>query len=243
MRRFASVLAFALPVIVAACGSGSGTIEVSAASSLKAALTRYGASFGHVSFSFAGSDELAAQIRAGARPDVLVAANATIPRSLFKARLVERPVPFATNRLVLAVPAHGARVRSLADAARPGVTIATGSPQVPIGSYTLTVLRRLGHLGQAIRARVRSQEPDDAGIVGKLEAGAVDAGFVYVTDVTASKGSLRAIELPPSAKPRVVYEAAVVAGSGHSGRAKQFIAGLLRGPGAAALAAAGFGSP
>ena len=36
---------------------------------------------------------------------------------------------------------------------------------------------------EAILANVRSEEPDVAGIIGKLTQGAVDAGFVYVTDV------------------------------------------------------------
>ncbi len=38
-----------------------------------------------------------------------------------------------------------------------------------------------------------------AGIVGKLTQGAVDAGFVYVSDVRATGGKLKAIELPASA--------------------------------------------
>ena len=37
----------------------------------------------------------------------------------------------------------------------------------------------------AILANVRSNEPDVAGVVGKVAQGAVDAGFVYVTDIRA----------------------------------------------------------
>ena len=36
---------------------------------------------------------------------------------------------------------------------------------------------------KAILANVRSREPDVKGMVGKLTQGAVDAGFVYITDV------------------------------------------------------------
>ena len=43
---------------------------------------------------------------------------------------------------------------------------------------------------------MRSNEPDVKGIVGKLTQGAVDAGFVYVTDVNAAGDALTAIELP-----------------------------------------------
>ena len=56
--------------------------------------------------SFAGSDELAAQIRAGAKPDVFAAANTKLPDELFAEGLVERPRVFAANKLVLAVPAR-----------------------------------------------------------------------------------------------------------------------------------------
>ena len=47
---------------------------------------------------------------------------------------------------------------------------------------------------------MRSNEPDVKGIVGKLTQGAADAGFVYVTDVNATNGKLKAITLPPAAR-------------------------------------------
>jgi molybdate transport system substrate-binding protein len=234
-------VALAVAVVFGAAGCGEGnSLRVSAAASLRSAFTRYGATFGRVAFSFGGSDQLAAQIRAGARPQVFASANTALPDQLFAAGLVERPVPFATNRLVLAVPAHGGRVSSLAQLGRPGLRIAIGAPSVPVGAYTAKVLARLGAEGQKIRANVRSQEPSVDGIVGKLTTGAADAGFLYITDVTAARGALRAIELPRTARLAVVYAAAVVRG-GEEVRARQFVIGLLRGPGAAALAAAGFG--
>ena len=54
--------------------------------------------------SFAGSDELAAQIRQGVRPDVYAAANTTLPDQLHKEGLVGKPTVIATNTLVVAVP-------------------------------------------------------------------------------------------------------------------------------------------
>ena len=41
-----------------------------------------------------------------------------------------------------------------------------------------------------------------AGIVGKLTQGAVDAGFVYISDVRATDGKLKAIELPREPRSR-----------------------------------------
>jgi molybdate transport system substrate-binding protein len=135
-------------------------------------------------------------------------------------------------------------VGSLADAARPGVKIAIGAPSVPIGAYTRQVLARLGPAtARAVQANVRSEEPDVAGIVGKLTQGAADAGFVYMTDVRASGGRLRAIPLPPRAQPRVVYAAAVVRGTSHRAAARAFVRGLLSGAGRRALLAAGFEPP
>jgi molybdate transport system substrate-binding protein len=115
---------------------------------------------------------------------------------------------------------------------------------VPIGSYTRTVLERLpAAQRRAILAGVRSQEPDVAGIVGKLTQGAVDAGFVYVSDVRGAGGRLRAIELPGALQPSVAYGVAVVRGSEHAEQARAFVDGLLRGAGRGALADAGFEPP
>jgi molybdate transport system substrate-binding protein len=78
------------------------------------------------------------------------------------------------------------------------------------------------------------------GIAGKLTQGAVDAGFVYVTDVIASGGELKAIQLPADLQPDVSYGAAVVSGATNPEGARAFIDGLLREDGARALRNAGF---
>ncbi len=232
-----------------AAGSGGGDrgdLMVSAATSLKSALESYGEQFpgADAQFSFAGSDELAAQIRSGAKPDLFASANTKLPDALYEAGLVERPTVFAANRLVLAVPARDAKVRSLADLARRGVTLVVGSESVPVGAYTRRVLDRLGAQQRArILANVRSNEPDVGGISAKLTQGAADAGFLYVTDVTAAKGRLRAIELPARLRPGVAYAIAIVKGARHRAAARAFVAGLLDGAGARALDRAGFAPP
>jgi molybdate transport system substrate-binding protein len=247
MKRALALLAL---VLVAGCGSGGSSsssshpqLIVSAASSLKDALTNYGSEFkpATVRLSFAGSDELAAQIRAGGKADVFASANTKLPNQLFSEGKVERPVKFTANRLVLAVPARGGNVNSLDDLVKPGVKVAIGAPSVPIGSYTRQVLAGLPAIERnRILANVKTQEPDVTGIVGKLTQGAVDAGFVYITDVRATKGALKAIQLPPKLQPTVVYEAAVVKGTTHEPQAKAFVAGLAHGEGQTALRQAGF---
>ena len=230
-------------VLLVGCGGGSdGRLTVSAASSLKTAFEKYEPD---ARYSFAGSDVLAAQIKGGARPDVFAAANTALPQDLFKAGLVEKPVVFAGNRLVVAVPAGAsAKVKALADLERPGVTIAAGSATVPIGSYTREVISRLPPArAKKVLANVRSNEPDVAGVVGKVTEGAVDAGFVYATDVQAAGGKLTAIQLPASLQPKVAYGVAVVKGTKRHGEAARFVSGLLNGEGAAALMEAGFDPP
>ncbi|HVF79591.1 MAG TPA: molybdate ABC transporter substrate-binding protein [Solirubrobacteraceae bacterium] len=244
----------AVAVAVAGCGSDDastandrGEVVVSAATSLKSAFTSYGEQLtaAEAQFSFAGSDELAAQIRSGAKPDVFASANTKLPDALFEEGLVERPQVFASNRLVLAVPsAKSSRITALDDVTTKGVTIVIGSESVPIGAYTRKVLDRLAPADRAgILANVRSNEPDVGGISAKLTQGAADAGFLYVTDVVATNGRLKAIELPTELQPEVAYGVAIVKGAAHRSEAQAFVAGLLDGAGADALDKAGFKPP
>jgi molybdate transport system substrate-binding protein len=80
------------------------------------------------------------------------------------------------------------------------------------------------------------------GIVGKLTQGAADAGFVYVTDVNATNGQLKAIELPPEFEPQVTYAAGVVDGAKQPDQAQAYVDGLVEGGCADALQEAGFGA-
>ena len=124
------------------------------------------------------------------------------------------------------------------------MTIAIGDEGVPVGDYTREVLAGLPEdQSKAILDNVRSLEPDVAGIVGKLSQGAVDAGFVYITDVVATDGALTAIDLPVDLQPDVAYGVAVVEGAENPEGAQEFIDGLLDGAGADALADAGFKPP
>jgi molybdate transport system substrate-binding protein len=246
VRRLAAA-ALAGAALIAGCGGGSdeGTLTVSAAASLKAAFTEYGRAWdeGEVRLSFAGSDELAAQIRQGIRPDVFAAANTKLPDALYEEGLVEKPVVFAGNRLVMAVPASS-DIESIEDLARDGRKLAAGSKSVPVGEYTRTVIGRLDPATRdAILANVRSEEPDVKGVVGKVSQGAVDAGFVYVTDVAAADGKLKAVELPASLQPSVAYGVAVVKGAGNPDAARRFVEGLVDGDGSRILREAGFERP
>ena len=236
-----------LSMCVSGCGSDDPErLVVSAASSMTDALEKCAPQFGRaenadVRLSLAGSDELAAQIRQGANVDVYAAANTALPDELHADDLLEQPVEFATNEFVLAVP-KDSDIDSIDDLARDGTAVVVGSESVPIGAYTRATLAKLPR-GQeeAILANVRSNEPDVKGIVGKLTQGAADAGFVYVTDVNATSGELKAIELPASLEPQVSYGAGVVKTAQRPELAQRFVHGLADGDCAGALEDAGFG--
>jgi molybdate transport system substrate-binding protein len=246
MRRLFALGAVGLILGAGACGDDKPSLKVSAAASLKTAFEQSADSFdaADVSFSFAGSDELAAQIRQGLKPDVYAAANAQLPNDLYREGLVEKPLQIASNRIIVAVPRGSNKVKSLADLAKPGVTIAAGAARVPIGSYTRVALRRMPDaLARGIERNIRSNEPDVAGIVGKVSQGAVDAGFVYVTDVRQAGGRLVPIEVPERFQPIVVYAAAVVKDAPNAAEAREYVQWLRTGAGHDALLDAGFGNP
>ena len=248
MRVAAGIAAALIVAALAGCGgSDQQELRISAASSLQSAFTKYaerGFPEVDVHQSFAGSDALAAQIEQGARPDVFASANTSYPQQLYAKGLVQRPIVFARNRLVLAVPA-GSDLHSLSDAAAPGTSVVIGDPQVPIGSYTREVLGRLPAAERmAILANVRSQEPEVSSIVGKLTEGAADTGFVYFTDVSAAGARLRAIPLPASLQPDVAYGIAIVKDAPNPELAHRFVHGLMPGgKGASLLGQAGFLPP
>lgn len=244
--RLPAVFALLAAFVLSACGgdgAASGSrVVISAASSLEPAFGAYAQRTGlDAKQSFAGSDTLAAQIRQGVRPDLYAAANTSLPEQLYREGLVSKPIVFATNSLVLAVPGDS-KITSLHEVAGQGVTVAIGDQGVPVGNYTREILDRLpASESSAILDNVRSQEPDVAGIVGKLSEGAVDAGFVYVTDVEAAAGRLRAIELPSKLQPDVAYAIVTVKGASNPTAARAFVAGLLSRQGRGALRSAGFG--
>jgi molybdate transport system substrate-binding protein len=252
LRRAVTAIAV-LGALVAGCGSDdeeqTGEDEprlvVSAASSMTEALTACAKNYpdAELKLQFAGSDELAAQIRQGVKPDVFAAANTRLPEELNAEGLLSKPVVFATNEFVLAVREDSA-IAGLKDLTAEDVQIAIGSESVPIGEYTRESLAKLpAAQEEGILANVRSNEPDVKGIIGKLTQGAADAGFVYVTDVNATDGALEALELPATLEPQATYGAGVVAGAREPEAAQAFVDGLVDGPCADALRGAGFGAP
>jgi molybdate transport system substrate-binding protein len=194
-------------------------------------------------YNFAGSDALAAQIRLGAPADIFAAASPDTPQALYRAGLVERPVTFATNKLVLAVPtANPAGITSVYDLERPGIKLIIGTPTVPIGVYTRQVLGDLG-ITSAVLPQVVSQEKDVKALSAKVALGTADAGFMYVTDARAVAGQVKLIPVPVWAQPPVRYQIAIVKNSSNRAGAAAFIKRLTSTAGRKLLVDNGFGVP
>jgi molybdate transport system substrate-binding protein len=197
----------------------------------------------HPHYSFAGSDQLALQIRQGAAADVYASASPKHAELLFRDGLVRRPLVFATNRLVVLVPrANPARIRSVYDLRRDGVKVVIGDRSVPIGTYTRQILDTLG-IADAVTKNVVSEEQDVKGIVAKVALGEADAGFVYATDAKAVSGKARTVALPQWAQPPIRYEVAVVKATKHLAAARAFVRRVLSPRGRQLLKRAGFGLP
>jgi molybdate transport system substrate-binding protein len=240
MKRVVVLLAACALLVTGPAGARStDRLTIFAAASLTEAFQAFDP---NESYSFTGSNTLAAQIKQGAPADVFASASPQYTQDLYRQGLVGKPVTFASNRLVLIVPrSNPAGITSVFDLARKDVKLVVAAPAVPVGSYTRTVLRKMGLT--SVLAKVVSQESDVKGVVGKVAFGQADAGFVYVTDVKPVAGDVTAIRIPAWAQPRVRYEIAVVSSSTRKVDAQKWLASVLSKRGRAALLKAGFGAP
>jgi molybdate transport system substrate-binding protein len=232
--------------LVAAEPAGAAEIVVSAAASLTDALRELEPGFEtahpgtEVTLNFAASGVLRAQIEQGAPADVFVSADLVEMEKLRKADLIEGWKILARGELVLAVPAGDKATRGLEDLKRPELKrIGLGSPQtVPAGRYALQSLERLGYWTQVQARAVYGESVRQ--VLQYLEAGAVEAGFVYRTDALKSTGVRVVVGVPGEAHDPIVYPIAVVRRTAQAELAKSFVDFLLSETGQKAFARFGF---
>ena len=240
MKKRLALVVLALAVlassVTASARSQSASLTIYAAASLTDVFRAFDPS---PKYSFAGSNALETQIRNGAPADVFASAAPLNTQRLFKQGLVDRPVTFTSNRLVLIVPkSNPADLGSVYDLKRKPVKLVVAGAAVPVGSYTRTVLRKMGL--SSVLSKVVSQEIDVRAVTSKVALGQADAGFVYITDAKSVADRVSVIRIPAWAQPRVRYEISVVSKSSNKTAARAWIKALLGPKGQAALKQYGF---
>ncbi|MGW0121523.1 molybdate ABC transporter substrate-binding protein [Streptomyces sp. NPDC003327] len=260
-RRAAAVaLTAALLTPLSACGNddadketgGSGAsgsaaprteLTVLAAASLTDVFTTAGAAYEkarpgtEITFSFAGSQELVAQVSQGSPADVLVTADTT---SMDKVKAdTGAPVIIARNRLVIATgEGNPHQVGGLKDLADTKLKVVLAAPEVPAGKYSRKILD-----AQKITVKPVSQEPNVRAVLSKVELGEADAGLVYRTDAESAKDKVDAVEIPDAQNAIAQYPAAALKDSENAGAAAAFVAWLSSPEGQKILRDAGFQQP
>ncbi|NNM46872.1 molybdate ABC transporter substrate-binding protein [Knoellia koreensis] len=267
-RVLAAVAAPLLALTLAGCGSGDesprgggssptssvtagggepkGDLTVFAAASLKKTFTQIGSRFEQdhpgtkVTFNFAGSSDLVAQLQQGAPADVFASADEkNMAKATGDSLTAAAPVDFASNTLEIAVPpGNPAKIATLADLTRPGVKVVVCAPEVPCGSAATKV-----ETAAAIDLKPVSEEQNVTDVLGKVIAGEADAGLVYVTDVKGAGDKVEGIEFPQSSAAVNVYPIATLKGAQNKALADAFVAAVTSASGQGVLADAGFGKP
>jgi molybdate transport system substrate-binding protein len=256
-RTAKSVLAAALLVplvtpLVAGCGNSgksddakpsTTTITVLAAASLTDVFQQAGNAYEKthpgtkVKFSFAGSQELASQVRQGAPADALVTADTKTMDGLKSE--TDAPRVIAKNRLTIATAKGNPKgVKGLSDLSRDDLKVVLAAPEVPVGRYSKKVLDQ-----QHVTVKPVSQEPNVRAVLSKVSLGEADAGIVYLTDAAAAKGKVATVTVPDAQNAVASYPAAALKGSRHAEEAGGFVKWLGSDEARKLLRAAGFQQP
>ncbi|MFI8633602.1 molybdate ABC transporter substrate-binding protein [Microbacterium sp. NPDC077663] len=250
MRRSAVALA-ALVLALTGCAapaaapsaSGddvSGSLTVYAAASLQASLDEMAEAFTaqhpgvQISPVYDGSSTLATQITEGAPADVFASADEATMASV--AEFASDPAVFATNTLVIVVPAGNPKgVTTLADLS--DVVTVLCAPEVPCGAASARLLE-----GADVTVDAASLEQNVTAVLTKVAAGEADAGLVYATDVV---GRDDVGSIVPEGADEVVnrYEIAALTDAANPNAAEAFVDFVLSDAGQKILADRGFGAP
>lgn len=244
-RRAAIVL---VATAVGACSGGdvSGEVNVSAAASLTDVFTEIEAEFEaanpdvDVILNFGPSSGLREQILEGAPIDVFASANTSNMDQVAEAGEVEGEATiFVSNLLQIAVPAgNPAGVAGLADFADEELLIGLCAEDVPCGDFGRQALDNAG-----VTPAIDTNEPDVRALLTKIEAGELDAGITYVTDVRSTGEKVEGIDIPADQNVVAAYPIAALASAPNPVGARAFVDFVLSPDGQAILTSYGFSSP
>ena len=246
MRGASSLAALLVVSIVSSCGISDDrdTVLVMAAASLTDAFAEIEAAFEaanpeiDVQLNVAGSAALREQILQGAPADVFASASESTMQAVVQAGDAITPTTFAANELIIAVPiGNPAGIESVADLEDPDLYVGLCAARVPCGDFARQALDQLG-----VVASIDTNEGDVRALLTKIEAGELDAGIVYATDVAASART-EGIALPETVDVAIDYPIAVLSESPNPGGASAFVDFVVSTNGQRILAAHGFGSP
>jgi molybdate transport system substrate-binding protein len=227
---------------------GGGVLRVFAAGSLRPAFGLLPAAApSTLQLQYANARDLAERITAGEPADVFASASPAHPHAMYAAGLVGPLLEFATNRLVVAVPATSP-AQDFTVLAEPGSRVVIEVEGIPLGDYARALLARLGEIVDArFAARTFANVVDEVQTVDvvadRLVAGVADAAVLYATDVAARSGQLRAIELPRTAQIAVTCVACVVKAAARPRAAEAWVEELTSASVRALLERSGFGTP
>jgi molybdate transport system substrate-binding protein len=229
----------------AAQTSLDGAVTVFAAASLTDAFTEVGTAFESanpdvaVEFNFGASSALREQILAGAPADVFASANTSNMDQVVDAGAVSDPQDFVTNQLEIAVPAgNESGVTGLDDFANPDLLIGLCAEEAPCGEFGREVLANA-----AVTPSVDTMEPDVRSLLTKVEAGDLDAGIVYVTDVIAAGDFVDGIDIPADDNVVATYPIAALTDAANPDVADAFVEFVRSHEGQDLLQSYGFGAP
>jgi molybdate transport system substrate-binding protein len=237
--------------VPAGAAPAAAELVVFEAASLKEAFGKLAARFekdnggAKVVTNAAGSQELRAQIEHGATADVFASADRKHMDALEKAGLVAAPAIFACNEPVVVVrPALAATIKTLADLPK-AERIVFGTPEVPIGAYTLQILQKAAaKLGadfpKRVDAKVASRELNVKQVLAKVVLGEADAGVVYRSDALAAGAKVQVVTIPPELNVTAEYPIVALKAAPHAELARKWIELVRSSAGAAALREAGF---
>jgi molybdate transport system substrate-binding protein len=226
-------------------------LVVFAASSLRDAFGKLARDFEashpgtHVALNFAGTSQLRAQVEQGAPADVFASADEEHMTALLKASRAAGPVSFTRNEPVLVVAKDSAKaIKSLADLPKAS-RLVFGSPDVPIGRYSLQILdRAAATLGADFRLRVEakvvSHELNVRQVLAKVSLGEAQAGFVYRSDVQGKLDGITVVTLPKEYNVIAAYPIAVLTDAPHPKLARDWITLVMSAAGQRVFREAGF---
>lgn len=224
----------------------SGTVTVFAAASLQESFTALGKAFEKehpdtkVTFSFGGSDSLAASITGGAPADVFASASPRTMKIVTAAGDTSgTPATFVRNQLEIAtLPGNPDNISSLKDLTESGLKVVLCDAEVPCGAAARKALDAGG-----LELTPVSYEQDVKSALTKVELDEADAAVVYRTDVKAAGDKVEGVDFPESADAINDYPIALLEDAPNAAAAKAFIELVQSAEGQKVLTAAGFLKP